>query len=105
MTKSSFVPRALLAALAIAATGCAHQPPASLTGQLNVMQLASDMGYNQPRVMNGQTLYCQNEELTGSMVPKVACINSDEVVAKARAQGDLLKYLSAPPNAVSRPGA
>jgi hypothetical protein len=104
MTKSPFVPMALLAALAIAATGCAHQPPASLTGQLNVMQLASDMGYNQPRVVNGQTLYCQNEELTGSMVPKVTCINSDEVVAKARAQGDLLRQMASPPSAPQRPG-
>jgi hypothetical protein len=103
MRKLSFVPSALLSALAVAATGCAHQPPASLTGELNVMQVASDMGYNQPKVINGRTLYCQNEALTGSMVPKVACINSDQVIAKARAQGDLLRYMASAPNAVSRP--
>lgn len=111
MTKSSLVPMALLAALAVAATGCVHQPTATTTastavsGELNVMQLASDMGYNTPKVINGETLYCQREELTGSLVPKEACISSDDVVAKARAQGDLLKYLASPPNAVSRPGS
>ncbi len=104
MTNSRLVPIALLSVLATAATGCAHQPPASLAGELNVMQAASDMGYNQPRVIDGQTLYCQNEALTGSMVPKVACINSDQVIAKARAQGDELRYMQSPPNAVSRPG-
>jgi hypothetical protein len=102
MRKLSFVPSALLSALAVAATGCAHQPPASLTGELNVMQVASDMGYDQPKVINGQTLYCQNEALTGSMVPKVACVNSDQVVAMARAQGDELRYMVSPPNGVSR---
>lgn len=109
MTKSSLVPMALLAALAVAATGCVHQPTATastaVSGELNVMQLASDMGYNTPKVINGETLYCQREELTGSLVPKEACISSDDVVAKARAQGDLLKYLASPPNAVSRPGS
>ncbi len=103
MRKSLFVPSALLSALAIAATGCAHQPPASLAGELNVMQAASDMGYNQPRVINGQTLYCQNEALTGSMVPKVACVNSDQVIAMARAQGDELKYMRQSTNGVTRP--
>ena len=29
----------------------------------------------------------------------------DEVVARARAQGDLIKYMASPPNAVPRPGA
>jgi hypothetical protein len=103
MTKSPFVPMTLLSALALAATGCAHQPPASVAGELNVMQLASDMGFNQPKVINGQTLYCQNEQLTGSLVPKVACISSDQVIAKARAQGDLLRYMASAPNAVKRP--
>jgi hypothetical protein len=103
MTNSSFVPIALLSALAGATAGCAHQPPASVAGELNVMQLASEMGYDTPKVIDGRTLFCTNEELTGSMVPKEACIDSDEVVAKARAQGDLLKYLKSPPNAVSRP--
>jgi len=105
MTKSSLVPLALFSALAVAAASCAHQPPASISGELNVMQMASDMGYNTPKVINGQTLYCQREELTGSLVPQEACISSDEVVAKARAQGDLLKYMASPPNAVQRPGA
>lgn len=62
------------------------------------------MGYNSPEVVDGKTLYCQQEELTGSMVPKVACIDADEVMAKARAQGDELKYLLQPPNTVARPG-
>ena len=103
MSRSTFAPRALLSALAIAATGCAHQPPSSLTRDLNVMQVASDMGYNQPRIINGRTLYCQNEALTGSMVPKVACIDSDEVIAMARSQQDELKYLQSAPNGVDRP--
>ena len=68
------------------------------------MQMASAMGYNTPRVVDGQTLFCQTEELTGSLVPKVACINADQVVAKARSQGDEIKYLLKPPNAVQRPG-
>ena len=105
MTKSSLVPMGLLAVLAVAAAGCAHQPPvpASVSGELNVMQVASEMGYNTPMVINGQTLYCQNEELTGSLVPKTACINADEVIAKARSQGDELKDLERPPNGVTRP--
>jgi len=104
MTKSAFVPSALLAALALAATGCAHQPPAPVAAELNVMKVASEMGYNTPEVVNGETLFCQREELTGSLVPTEACISSDQVVAKARAQGDLIKYLASPPNAYSRPG-
>jgi hypothetical protein len=104
MTKSAFVPIALLSALAVAATGCAHQPPASLSAQLNVMRVASDMGYNTPKVVDGKTYYCQREELTGSLVPKEACISEDQVMAKARAQGDLVKYLASPPNSYSRPG-
>lgn len=106
MTKSSLVSRALLSALTVAAAGCAHQPsvPASVSGDLNVMRVASDMGYNTPEVVDGKTLYCQREELTGSMVPKIACIDSDQVLAKARAQHDLIKYLASPPNGVQRPG-
>ena len=108
MTKSSLVSLALLSALTVAAAGCAHQPaastPASVSGELNVMRVASDMGYNTPEVVNGKTLYCQREELTGSLVPKMACIDSDQVMARARAQGDLIKYLASPPNAVQRPG-
>lgn len=110
MTKSSIAPLALLAALAVAAAGCAHQPkqaqtPAPVSAELNVMQVASDMGYNTPKVVNGKTYYCQREELTGSLVPKVACISSDEVLAKAREQRDMLRYLASPPNAVTKPGA
>ncbi|MGB6488190.1 MAG: hypothetical protein WBE91_15040 [Steroidobacteraceae bacterium] len=107
MTKSPFVPCALLSAIAVAAAGCAHQPPAAsaaLSGELNVMQMASAMGYNTPRVVDGHTLYCQAEELTGSLVPKMACIDADQVVAMARSQGDEIKYMLKPPNAVQRPG-
>jgi hypothetical protein len=94
---------ALVSALAVATAGCAHQPrqaqtPAPVSAELNVMQVASDMGYNTPKVVDGKTYYCQREELTGSLVPKVACISSDEVVARARAQGDLLNTLAAPPH-------
>jgi hypothetical protein len=95
---------ALLSAFAIAATGCAHQPPTALAAQLNVMQAANDLGYGTPKVINGETLYCQPEELTGSLVPKLACLNGDQVIAQARAQGDLLRYLKSPPNSVPRPG-
>ena len=108
MTKSSLGSIALLSALA-AVAGCAHQPPVSTpepaSAELNVMQIANDMGYGTPKVINGKTYYCQREELTGSLVPQVACISSDEVVSRARAQGDLLRYLASPPNSVSRPGA
>ncbi|HUA24756.1 MAG TPA: hypothetical protein VMA54_11610 [Steroidobacteraceae bacterium] len=110
MTKSSLAPMALIAALGFAAAGCAQQPqkaqtPAPASAELNVMQVASDMGYNTPKVIDGKTYYCQREELTGSLVPKVACISSDDVIARARAQGDLLKYMASPPNSYSRPGA
>ena len=106
MTKSLLLTSALLSILAVAAAGCAHQPPATvaLSGQLNVMQMANDLGYTIPRVVDGKTLYCQAEELTGSLVPKVACIDSDQVVAMARSQGDEIKYMLKPPNAVERPG-
>jgi len=109
MTKSSLAPIALFSALAAAVAGCAHQPPVSgrapASAELNVMRIANDMGYSTPKVIDGKTYYCQREELTGSMVPRVACISSDEVVARARAQGDLIKYMASPPNAVPRPGA
>jgi hypothetical protein len=101
MTNSPCAPIALLSVLAVATAGCAHQLPAPVSGELNVMQLASDMGYNTPKVIDGRTLYCTEEELTGSMVPKEACIDSDEVVAKARAQGDLLNALQSPTDATS----
>ena len=117
MTKSSLVPMGLLSALAVAAAGCAHQPPmpASMSGELNVMQVANEMGYTTPKVVNGQTLYCQNEELTGSLVPKTACINADEVeinrsmvrqakrkiaVADHRKLGVVTKWLICPTNAI-----
>lgn len=108
MTKSSFGSIALLTALA-AVAGCAHQPPVSTpaptSAELNVMRIANDMGYTTPKVIDGKTYYCQREELTGSLMPQVACISSDEVEARARAQGDLLKYMASPPNSVTRPGA
>lgn len=91
MTNSTLVSLTLLAALAVAATGCAHQPPAPVSAELNVIQLARQMGYNTPEVVDGKTLFCADEELTGSIVPKVACIDSEQVVAKAQAQGELLK--------------
>jgi hypothetical protein len=100
MTKSSLAAMAFVSTLAAVAAGCSHQPrqtPAPVSAELNVMQVASDMGYNTPKVIDGKTYYCQREELTGSLVPKVACISSDEVVARARAQGDLLNTLAAPP--------
>jgi hypothetical protein len=96
MTKSLFVSTALLSVLAVGVEGCAHQPPAAVAGELNTMQVASEMGYNTPKVVDGKTYYCQREELTGSLVPKVACIDSDQVFAWARAQGDLLDTLAAP---------
>ncbi len=106
MTKSLPLPIALLAALAVAAPGCAHKPPAPapLSAEVNVMQVASEMGYTIPKVINGKTLYCQSEELTGSLVPKMACVDADQVVAMARSQGDEIKYLMKPPNSVERPG-
>jgi hypothetical protein len=67
------------------------------------MQVAGDLGYTIPRVVDGKTLYCQPEELTGSMVPKLACVDGDQVIAQARSQGDEIKYLLKPPNAVTRP--
>jgi hypothetical protein len=106
MTKSLLLPIALLAALAVATPGCAHKPPlpAPLAGEVNVMQVASEMGYTIPEVVNGRTLYCQAEELTGSMVPKMACIVADRVIALARSQGDEIKYMLRPPTAPQRPG-
>ena len=109
MTKSSLARMTLVAALGVAGAGCAQQPqkaqtPAPASAELTVMQAASEMGYTSPKVVDGKTYYCQREQLTGSMIPKVACISSDAVIAKARAQGDMLKYLASPPNAVSRPG-
>ena len=93
MPNSPFIPGALFAAVVVAMAGCAHQPPASVAGELNVMQLANAMGYRTPVVVDGKTLFCTEEELTGSIVPKETCIDSDEVMAKARAQGGLLKAL------------
>ncbi|HEY1890810.1 MAG TPA: hypothetical protein VGG63_10415 [Steroidobacteraceae bacterium] len=104
MTKSPLLPIALLPVFAIAAAGCAsHQPPAALSAQLTVMQEANDLGYTTPKVVNGETLYCQPEEVTGSMVPKLACLNADEVTAQVRVQGDLLLFLKSPPNATPNP--
>jgi hypothetical protein len=105
MTKSLLLPAALLSALAIAATGCAHRPPAPLSSQVIVMQMAADLGYNIPNVVNGQTLYCKNEALTGSMISRMACLNADQIMAQARAQGIVLRYLSQAPTYIPRPGA
>lgn len=98
MTRSLLLSSALLSAAVLAAPGCAHQLPAPLSGELNVMQAASDMGYNTPKVINGETLFCQREELTGTLVARDACLSSDQVVAKAQEQGDFIKYLLRAPN-------
>lgn len=97
MRKSYLVPGALLPALALAAMGCAHQPATAASGDMTVMQAANQMGYNIPKVVNGRTLYCQNQALTGTLVPKLTCIDSDQVIAMERSQGDELKHLQQPP--------
>ncbi len=61
------------------------------------------MGYKTPEVVDGKTLFCTDEELTGSIVPKLACIDSEQVVAKARAQGELIKTVQSSVPAVSEP--
>jgi hypothetical protein len=92
-------------ALAVAAAGCAHQPPAAaaLSGQLNVMQAARELGYTTPRVVKGQTLYCQAEEVLGSVVPKMACLDADQIMAQARQQGELIQSLRQREDSVSMP--
>ncbi|MFZ0499050.1 MAG: hypothetical protein WAU49_16230 [Steroidobacteraceae bacterium] len=103
MTKSLLLPVGLLSAVAVMASGCAHQPPAPLSAELTVMQAATDLGYNIPKVVNGQTFYCKQEEATGTMVPKQTCLSSDQVLSEAQAQGDELKYLSQAPNGTPHP--
>jgi hypothetical protein len=70
-----------------------------------VLQAASALGYTTPRVVNGQTFYCQAEELTGSLVPKTACLDADQVMAQARQQGYLMQTLRQRENSVSMPGS
>jgi hypothetical protein len=90
--------------LAAAATGCAHQPPAAVSAQLNVMQAATALGYTTPRVVNGRTFYCQAEEVIGSVIPKMACLDADQVLAQARQQGYLIQALQQREDSVSMPG-
>jgi hypothetical protein len=99
------LPIVLLAALVVAAAGCAHQRPAAaaFSGQLNVMQAANELGYTTPRVVNGQTLYCQAEEVLGSIVPKMACLDADQIMAQARQQGELIQSLRQREDSASMP--
>jgi hypothetical protein len=90
-------------ALAVATTGCAHQPPAAVSAQLNVLQAATALGYTTPRVVNGETFYCRVEDVLGSVVPKVACLDADHVIAQARQQGELIQSLRQREDSVSMP--
>jgi hypothetical protein len=98
MTKSLLAPIALLSTLLVAAPGCADHPPASsLSSELTVLQMADELGYNSTKVVNGTVIYCQHEQMTGSMVPKEDCISADAVKAEQQSRdGSLRNFRKAP---------
>jgi hypothetical protein len=96
-TKSPVLLIAALAALAVAEAGCASHParPASqLTVDVSpeLLDAAHKLGYS-PVFRDGKIIYCQREELTGSMVPTQNCIGEAALVGDIAAQREALEDL------------
>ncbi|MGH8201894.1 MAG: DUF2182 domain-containing protein [Steroidobacteraceae bacterium] len=53
----------------------------------------NDLGYDSTRVVNGTVIYCQHEQMTGSMVPKEDCISADAVRAEEQSRDESLRNL------------
>jgi hypothetical protein len=98
---------ALLATVTVFGAGCAAHPAgrnanagssasSSLSSELTLLQAASDLGYS-PTVVEGKTVFCKREQLTGSMVPSTFCVEGDAVVAQARTQKQNIEALSQQP--------
>lgn len=94
MTESRFVAGAILAALAIAAVGCADRPSPQVAGgpSPTLLEEAHRLGYS-PKVIDGQTVFCQHQELTGSMVPTEHCIGQAALESDITAQRESLHEL------------
>ncbi|HEY1891494.1 MAG TPA: hypothetical protein VGG63_13860 [Steroidobacteraceae bacterium] len=105
---------ALLAILAVMGAGCADHPAggktnagnaaaASLSSELTLLQAATELGYT-PVVFQGKTLYCKHEQLTGSLVPKMYCVDTDFVMAEARTQRQNIEAMDQQPAPGKPPG-
>jgi hypothetical protein len=97
VTQSPALLIAALAALAVAEAGCANHParPASrVTVDVSpaLLDAAHKLGYS-PVLHNGKIIYCQREELTGSMVPTEQCIGEAALVGDIAAQREALQDL------------
>lgn len=107
MASSRLLSMALLATLTVIGSGCADQPggrntnaggaaAASLSSELTLLQAATELGYS-PLVVEGKTLFCKREQLTGSMVPSTHCVDADFVMAEARTQRQNIEALDQQP--------
>lgn len=61
--------------------------PSSLSSELLLLQAANTLGYS-PKVVDGEVIFCQHEELTESMIPKMDCISAEALRAEARGKGN-----------------
>ncbi len=91
MTRQSLSIVACLMALAALEAGCADHPAASGQGstrsasvasQANhfgvsakLLEAAGNLGYN-PKIVNGKTVFCQQEANTGSIIAQYHCIGA-----------------------------
>lgn len=97
MTKSPCLHVAIVAALAVAEAGCADHPAqpslqAAAGPSQALLEAAHRLGYG-PELVDGETIYCQREELTGSMVPTEHCISEAALEADIAAQQETLHEL------------
>lgn len=97
MTRSPFVSAAIPAALVTAAAGCAAHParPSSpVADDLPpvLLQAAGRLGYR-PERYDAQTIFCQREASTGTMIPREHCIGSGALISDVSGQRRLLRQI------------
>lgn len=106
MTQSSFLPAAILAALVVAQAGCADHPAAPARAfpgaSAAVVAAAAGMGFS-PVLVKGKTLFCQREELTGSIIARERCIGVQAVRDDVAARRAIVHQITQPLGAARRP--
>ncbi len=105
MTQSPFLLAAILAALVVAEAGCADRPSApakSFPGaSAAVLAAAGSMGFS-PVLVKGKTLFCQRQELTGSIIPRERCIGVQAVRDDIAARRAIVHQIRQPLGAATR---